>query len=312
MIQYRDWYIWTQGQVVARQFDHMTRSLEVIGELPEGWEWTAIVRVGDYMDYLPLTLTQTGAAITLSAQQLSLAGMYSIQLRGKQGEQVRHTNVLSVYVPASLSGDKQWPTIPSEFTELERRITQKAAQVEGYSTHCPIIGNNGNWWEWDGTAYKDTGKPSISEGVYELVEEITTTEELTSVVRTAWPDGTPYNFKAAKVKLVVPPGAGYGLVVTNYWNDESFPMARLATSPVRAVSSAGVRYQWSRAWREHGMWEGELVDASSSAYTAVVCKMAGQKEMISDLNITRIEIAATTSGIPLPAGTNIKIYGVRA
>lgn len=129
MIQYRDWYIWTQGQVVARQFDHMTRSLEVVGELPEGWEWTAIVRVGEYMDYLPLTRTQEGASITLTAQQLALPGMYSVQLRGKQGELVRHTNVLSVYVPASLSGDANWPEVPSEFTRLEQRVLSAGEQA---------------------------------------------------------------------------------------------------------------------------------------------------------------------------------------
>ncbi len=226
MIQYRDWYIWTQGQVVARQFDHMTRSLEVTGELPEGWEWTAIVRVGDYMDYLPLTLTRTGAAITLTAQQLSLAGMYSIQLRGKQGELVRHTNVLSVYVPASLSGDSHWPELPSEFTQLEQRVftvgeqaeesarqaqntalqvdevmetvaqakaeteqaavaaaqsaagadaSERAAQehrteaeaaaalAESHTAHPPMVGENGNWWLWNGTQYADSGKHSRGE-----------------------------------------------------------------------------------------------------------------------------------------------------
>ncbi len=226
MIQYRDWYIWTQGQVVARQFDHMTRSLEVVGELPEGWEWTVIVRVGEYMDYLPLTPTQTGASITLTAQQLALPGMYSIQLRGKQGELVRHTNVLSVYVPASLSGDANWPEIPSEFTRLEQRVlavgeqaaeaakqaeaaaTQIAGAVEtaeqakveagrcavaageraaganaseqaaqehrvraeaaaalagSYTSHPPVVGENGNWWTWNGVQYADSGKPSRGE-----------------------------------------------------------------------------------------------------------------------------------------------------
>ena len=226
MIQYRDWYIWTQGQVVARQFDHKTRSLEVVGQLPEGWDWTVIVRVGEYMDYLPLTRTDTGAAIELSAQQLALSGRYSIQLRGTQGELVRHTNVLSVYVPASLSGDANWPEIPSEFTQLEQRVlavreqaaeTAKqaetaAAQIAGamqtivqakedvgraaaiaeesavgagaseqaaqehrtqaqaaaalagsYTSHPPVVGENGNWWTWNGAQYADSGKPSQGE-----------------------------------------------------------------------------------------------------------------------------------------------------
>lgn len=38
-----------------------------------------------------------------------------------------------------------------------------AALTQSYSTHPPIIGENGNWLEWDGTAYVDTGKPSQGE-----------------------------------------------------------------------------------------------------------------------------------------------------
>lgn len=38
-----------------------------------------------------------------------------------------------------------------------------AALAEGYTSHPPIIGENGNWWEWDGKAYVDTGKPSQGE-----------------------------------------------------------------------------------------------------------------------------------------------------
>lgn len=38
---------------------------------------------------------------------------------------------------------------------------EKAAELaKGYTSHPPIIGENGNWWEWDGEAYADTGKPS--------------------------------------------------------------------------------------------------------------------------------------------------------
>jgi len=38
-----------------------------------------------------------------------------------------------------------------------------AVLAEGYTSHPPIIGENGNWWEWDGTTYADTGKPSRGE-----------------------------------------------------------------------------------------------------------------------------------------------------
>lgn len=43
------------------------------------------------------------------------------------------------------------------------RAEAAAKEAEGYSTHPPIVGDNGNWLEWDGTAYVDTGKPSQGE-----------------------------------------------------------------------------------------------------------------------------------------------------
>ena len=236
MIQYRDWYIWPQGQVVARQFDHMTRSLEVTGELPEGWEWTAIVRVGDYMDYLPLTLTQTGAAITLTAQQLSLPGMYSIQLRGKQGELVRHTNVLSVYVPASLSGDAHWPEVPSAFTAMEQRVeerTQQARQAARQAQECALIAQE---------AVRET---------YELIEEFTTGEELSSINRNRCPDGTPYNFKAVYVAMIVPPGTA-AATFNIYSKHGSTNIGLMGLSGINASSQRNVNYYTHQL---HGIWE---------------------------------------------------------
>lgn len=291
MIQYRDWYIWTQGQVVARQFDHMTRSLEVTGELPEGWEWTAIVRVGDYMDYLPLTLTQTGAAITLTAQQLSLPGMYSIQLRGKQGELVRHTNVLSVYVPASLSGDAHWPELPSAFTELERQVaehTRMARQAAQQAQESAAVAQE------------------AVQGDYELVESFVTTEELASVSRTQWPDGASYNFKAMLIKMKIPAGNGTGLINVSYNNN----WTTLVRSSINSIASTP-RWGWSKAKWEHGLWVCQF-SSGSSEFAQSVYQMAGFQETLSHLPITRINISAPTKDILIPAGTEIRIYGVRA
>lgn len=157
MILFKDWSIRADEQLLARQFDNQTRALTVTGDLPEGWDWVMIVQVGEHMDYLPLNPVEGGVSVQLTAQQLSLAGYYTLQLRGTQGDKVKHTNTVLVYIPASLSGDKQWPTVPSEFTDLERRVTEKVAQARSYTTHPPTIGQNGNWWLWDGREYQDSG-----------------------------------------------------------------------------------------------------------------------------------------------------------
>ena len=157
MIRFDNWHIYSDGEIFARQFDNLTRDLTVTGDIPDDWDWSMLVQVDDAMDILPLTATKNGLHIVLTAEQLSISGYYNLQLRGTQGDLVKHTNIVNAYVPSSISGDKQWPVVPSEFTELEKR-------VRGYSANPPVIGENGNWWAWDGTRYTDTGKPSVGEG----------------------------------------------------------------------------------------------------------------------------------------------------
>lgn len=157
MIRFEDWNIYPSGDIIARQYDNKTRVLSVVGDIPHGWEWVMIIQTGDYMDYLPLSPTDDGIEVELTSSHLSVAGHYDLQLRGTQGAKVRHTNITSAYIPESLAGDAKWPTVPSEFTELERRVNEKAEQVEGYSTHPPVIGENGNWYLWDGAQYVDSG-----------------------------------------------------------------------------------------------------------------------------------------------------------
>lgn len=156
MIYFEDWSIRADEQLLARQFDDMTRTLTVTGDLPQGWEWVMLVQVGEYMDCLPLSAVEGGVGIQLTAQQLSLAGYYTFQLRGTQQGKVKHTNTIVTYIPPSLSGDARWPTVPSEFSELEKR-------VQGYASHPPTIGENGNWWLWDGSQYADTGYSAVDE-----------------------------------------------------------------------------------------------------------------------------------------------------
>ena len=294
MIQYRDWYIWTQGQVVARQFDHMTRSLEVTGELPEGWEWTAIVRVGDYMDYLPLTLTQTGAAITLTAQQLSLPGMYSIQLRGKQGELVRHTNVLSVYVPASLSGDAHWPELPSAFTAMERKVEQSVLQSRQAAQQAVQAAEEAR---------------AAVQGSYELVETLITPEDLASISRTMWPDGTPYNFKAVYVAMTVPTASMAGNInIYSRCGGENVGLLGIA-----ALHTASPRIVNFYTHPLHGLWETQGGVCGGNYGTNDARYIKDIPNLVSDIPaIDRLYMTVVTAGTMIPAGTTIRIYGVRA
>lgn len=144
MIRFNDWTIEADGEIIARQFDNLTRTLSVAGEFPAKWEWAMLVQVGEAMDILPLTAVEGTLSVVLTAQQLSIAGYYTMQLRGTHGELVKHTNAVNVYIPASLSGDKQWPEIPSEFTELEQRVKADADRAEAAAKRAEGAGGGGS------------------------------------------------------------------------------------------------------------------------------------------------------------------------
>lgn len=142
MILFDNWTIANTDAVIARQHDHLSRSLVVTGDLPEGWDWYLLVSAGGNFDAVLLTPMDGGFGVTLTDAQLAYSGQYNLQLRGVMGEKTRHTNVLKAYIPASLSGDGNWPEVPSEFAQLEARMRDIAA-------HPPVPGDNGYWQLWD-------------------------------------------------------------------------------------------------------------------------------------------------------------------
>lgn len=166
MIEFQDWTIRETSafQTIARQYDNLSRHLSVTGNLPEGWDWTMLVRHGTQEDAILLDAVEGGAEAVLTADHLSQEGDYSLQLRGTlraDGVTRRHTNVVRVYIPASLTGNGSWPAVPTEFTQMEQRILAAAG-------HYPAVGSNGNWqvWDVDAGGYRDTGIYSGGEAPY--------------------------------------------------------------------------------------------------------------------------------------------------
>ena len=141
MIEFKNWTLTGDG-LLARQYDNLSRRVEVVGDLPEGWEWELLVQVGDVMDVIRLSPMEGGVGHPLTAEQVSIPGYYTAQLRGRQGEVVRHTNTVQCFVSKSLSGDAKWPELPSEFSQAEERIAELNA-------HPPKPGTNGFWMLWD-------------------------------------------------------------------------------------------------------------------------------------------------------------------
>lgn len=142
MIKFDRWHICNTGNLLARQYDNLTRELRVEGVIPEGWEWDLLVQAGEQMDIIRLTPGENSLSVTLTAEMLALSGFYQLQLRGTQGEKVRHTNTIHVFVSESLSGNARWPELPTEFAQAE-------ANIRELNAHPPVPGGDGFWQLWD-------------------------------------------------------------------------------------------------------------------------------------------------------------------
>lgn len=141
MITFDNWTI-KAGGLIARQYDNLSRRIDIEGDIPAGWTWALLTQCGDQLNIITLTEADGGLYAVLTAEMLAVAGYYRLQLRGTQGEIVRHTNAITAHIPASLSGDVQWPEVPSEFSQAEARIAERSA-------HPPIPGDAGFWLVWD-------------------------------------------------------------------------------------------------------------------------------------------------------------------
>ena len=139
MIQFANWTISALcGEVIARQYDNLSRTLTVMGDLPAGWDWAMLVECRGNLINISPSPVDGGVGVVLTDDMLSLSGYYTMQLRGTQGDVVRHTNQIQVFIPDSLSGDAKWPEVPSEFTQVEQTII-------AINNNPPKPGPDGNW-----------------------------------------------------------------------------------------------------------------------------------------------------------------------
>lgn len=161
MILFDNWTISVIG-LVARQYDNLSRRIDVEGDLPDGYTWQLLVQSGGNADTLLLQPTDNGVGAVLTADNLSKSGEYYFQLRGvleADGVTKRHTNVVSAHIPKSLTGVGTWPEVPTEFVQVEANI------LELYQ-HPPVPGGNGYWlvWDLDKNEYVESQLP-VSEGM---------------------------------------------------------------------------------------------------------------------------------------------------
>ena len=136
--------------------------------------------------------------------------------------------------------------------------------------------------------------------------------------RTKWPDGESYNFSSAYVFVNPRPlGTGYNL----YCQFMSVPVVLAAsTANVQAIGS-DYQYQVSALFKLIGNDAGvyELITCGTgygggglNLHVATGNNPSVHTMPVSTGNITYIEVFTFSERVPVPAGSIIRIYGVRA
>lgn len=142
IIQFDNWTVSAPIALMAHQYDNLSQDVLVSGDLPEGYDWSLLIRSGSNMDILRLEPCESGVSVTLTAKQLSTAGELFMQLRGMKDGKTQHTNVVTVVIPRTLVGESQWGTIPTEFLQFEECILD-------IMKHPPVPGDDGFWKIWN-------------------------------------------------------------------------------------------------------------------------------------------------------------------
>ena len=170
VFDFSQWLISPRQGIVGRQYDNLSHSLVVVGDLPAGYTWDMLVEAKGKYNIIPLSATATGATASLTADQLAFGDTYyAFQLRGTSGEIIHHTNAVQVYVPDTIVGPGTWPVLPTEFSQAE-------ANIKELNAHPPVPGENGYWMLWDLDTHSYVQSQLVVPGLHIEIGETTTGE----------------------------------------------------------------------------------------------------------------------------------------
>ncbi|MCQ2316346.1 MAG: hypothetical protein MJZ85_06645 [Bacteroidales bacterium] len=113
--------------------------MRLAGDIPEGYQWELLISHEEYLDVIHLDADGDEYRTLLTAEQLAFDGDYEMQLRAFSDYLVKHSTKTVVRIGETISGDEQWPEVPTVFSQmLDRAEEALAAAAEmrgaGYAT----------------------------------------------------------------------------------------------------------------------------------------------------------------------------------
>ena len=180
-----------------------------------------------------------------------------------------------------------------------------------YAVKAAMCDGKGPAWTADeqAAARKRIGIP----GDYELIEEISLVEDATRIERDTDLQGNTYNFKAIRILYEIAGGAGSGHIRTrlqeNAETKGTFIPYGQAIGTNKRVSICGCELVngFPVSFGVYGA--STITGAAVQGAYSPSCYYPPSGNAVNAINSLHID--STTSGIPIPSGSKIKIYGVR-
>lgn len=146
---------------------------------------------------------------------------------------------------------------------------------------------------------------------YELIETIEVTED-TTILRTKEPDGTPYNFSSMFVQLETTAASFPSTRLYFQYTSKANPTQAIVGHDIATISNnTGTRRAFIEVFQHNGWWDSSFIDWHPYiGATNLKVYAASNKFVLTTENAPIINRFASTSTIP--AGTTVKIWGVRA
>lgn len=161
---------------------------------------------------------------------------------------------------------------------------------------------------------------------FELIEEFETTEEIASFVRTAEPDGTPYDFQKIKVIIFQPVSIsnGNGGIICTYGMKNLGNAYFVSTT--KPFDKTYPTFSQYNAYIENGKLKGDAVTISGlKEVTNIESHIFDNGynsgnvsrplfSVFETINLDKIDRLSYKSlnNYPIPIGTKIQIYAVRS
>lgn len=170
-----------------------------------------------------------------------------------------------------------------------------------------------------------TQVPALGTGQLELVEAITLTEDTSSILRSAWPDGSPYRFKTLFAMI------GLYQDFSNKWIKLSVTYDDFLAGALPYVAGDGILDKSTYSWHKAFTYTGNKNTAFHTGvleHSGVVMHYAGlgginpvyhntssltaSSAVFYNIRSAKISQIELLSEVPLAANTKIFLFGVRA